>query len=604
MDPETGKPALDWGVPSQMGTRPYAGNSNLLGSLDLDDRPLKRFNGNASAYMEVKFLKHFSLRSTLGVTLLDDYETTYQNSQFGDAQNVQGRSTKENDRRITLTLNEVLSYNRTFGDHNIRVLIGHENYKYKRNDLSLTRTGFKFPDQTELDNAAVTESVGGSFEDNHTIESYFGGVNYAYNDKYLASASYRRDGSSRFATDVRWGNFYAAGIGWRISQEPFLQSVPWLNELKLKVSYGELGNDDIGLFYQYGNYYYADGTGGYAPVTGRPANPDLKWEGNKTLNAGFDFSIFSYRLQGTIEYFDRTSNDLLFDVPPALSTGGLNVFMNIGVMTNKGIDVSLGYNAIRKKDFDWRIDLNVTHFTNKITTLPPKQRENGIIQGTKKLLEGRSLFDFWLREFAGVDASTGDALYYRDVLGTDGKPTGERVLTNNITMASFYYRGSAIPDVAGGLTNSFRYKNFDLSILTTFAYGGKFYDGNYQTLMTSGLYGQHWHSDIKQRWQKPGDVTNIPRLQNAIVNQDGNSDKYLFDGSYLNIKNITLTYTFSKTLVNRLHLAGLQIFGNVDNAFLLTVKKGMDPQRNFGSTADATYPPFRIISAGINVNLQ
>jgi hypothetical protein len=295
---------------------------------------------------------------------------------------------------------------------------------------------------------------------------------------------------------------------------------------------------------------------------------------------------------------------LLFDVPLPVSTGYASVWQNIGSMKNYGVELQLGYNAVRTKNFNWRIDLNLTHFKNEITKLPPNQQEKGIVNGTKKLLVGHSIYDFWLREYAGVDASNGDALYYQDVLDANGKATGQRTVTNVYNNGTYYYKGSALPDVTGGLTNSFNYKNFDLSFLLTFSYGGLFYDGNYASIMHRGSAGTAWSTDILGRWQKPGDVTTIPRLQNAIAGQDGVSTRFLFDGSYLNVKNITLSYTMPKSLANRAKLDGLQIFCNVDNAYLFTAHKGMDPQRAFDGTSDATYTPFRTVSVGFTANLK
>ena len=193
----------------------------------------------------------------------------------------------------------------------------------------------------------------------------------------------------------------------------------------MRASYGEVGQDDIGLLYPYKDYYYGDGFGSYAIINGVIANPSLHWETNKKFNVGIDFTVLQNRLQGTIEYFNNVSQDLLFNVPLAPSYGALSVYQNIGSSTNKGIELQLGYNAIQKKDFDWRIDLNLTHLKNKVTKLPPLQTENGIVSGTKKISIGHSIFDFWLKEFAGVDAANGDALlYYKDVLDANAKPTG------------------------------------------------------------------------------------------------------------------------------------------------------------------------------------
>ncbi|MEJ7588913.1 MAG: TonB-dependent receptor [Ferruginibacter sp.] len=609
-----GEHKLDWGVPEQMGTRPYAGRSNLLGSLALDNISSNIFNGNANTFAEIKFLRDFTLRGTLGVNVYTDNNTDYQNNQYGDAAPSSpggsdgGRSTKSNNRQISLTANEVLTWRKSFGVHNLRVLGGHENYKYKNNFLSGSSTGFLFPGQSELDNGSGPFNLPNSNEDNHSIESYFGNINYDFDQKYLLSASYRTDGSSRFRDSVRWGNFYSVGLGWRVSQEKFLSNVNWLNELKFRASYGEQGNEALldpdgnALFYQYRNYYFANGNGTYSAPT-RPANPDLLWEKSKTINVGVDFAVFKNRLTGTVEYFNKISDNLLFDVPLPISTGFASTFQNIGSMRNYGIELQLGYNIVSGRNFNWRIDLNLTHFKNKLTKLPPKQTEKGIITGTKKLMIGHSIFDFWLPEYAGVDASNGDALYYKDVLDATGKPTS-RVLTNLYNQATYYFHSTALPDISGGITNSFNYKGFDLSVLVTFSYGGQFYDGNYASIMHRGDAGIALHTDILKRWQKPGDVTVVPRLQNAIGGQTGASSRWLVDGSWLNIKNVTLSYSLPKPIANRLHVGGLQVFGNVDNAWLFTAKKGMDPQRAFNGTADATYTPFRTVNVGFTFNLQ
>lgn len=616
MDPVTGNQKWDWGgsilnangaeVGSNMGTRPYLAIVNPLGQLTLDDQSTETLIGNANTYMELKFTKNLSFKTSLIVNLWDDRFTDYQNNQYGDAASNGGRSTKASDRQFTLTFNQILTYAKEFGKHNLKVLAGHENYRYQYNYQSANKTGFTIPGMTELDNGTEIFDQPSSYEDKHRLESYFTGINYDFEGKYLLSASYRRDGSSRFSPDNRWGNFYSVGAGWRISEENFMKSISWLNELKLKASYGETGNENLeDLYYPYKSLWNADGTGSYIPPT-TVGNEDLKWEGNKTLNIGFDFVMFQNRFQGTIEWYNRVSDDLLFYLPLPISTGNINKPVNVGTFENRGIDIQLGYNLIRKKDFDWRVDLNVTHYKNEVTKLPEQQVQNadGVVDGSFKLKEGQDRYRFWLREFAGVDAATGDALYYDDVLGQDGKPTGVRVLTNDISKADYYYHGSSIPDFSGGLINSFRYKNFDLSVLVSFSYGGLYYDGNYASLMHSGAFGQAWSTDINERWQQPGDVTNVPRIQNGTqATQDGASSRFLFDRSYLNIKNITLSYTFPRTLLNRLGISSLQFYTNVDNAAIFSAKKGLNPLSNIGGTSAQAYPIFRTMTVGLSVGL-
>jgi TonB-linked SusC/RagA family outer membrane protein len=607
-DPVTGGHKLDWGIPSQMGTRPYAGNSNLLGSLALDDRSSMVGNFNANTYIEAKFLKDFTFRTTLGGTYYNSYATTFQNPEFGDAANVDGRSTKGNTRQLSFTFNQVLSYDKTINeDHHFNVLLGHENYRFQSDFVEATRTGFPFPGTSELAPAATAEGST-SYQHNHRIEGYFSRLMYDFQEKYLFSASYRRDGTSRFFKDSRWGDFYSVGLGWRLSQEDFMSDVDWVNELKLKASYGETGNESILLSSGNPNYYgwqslYSLGNNNVnfpGAIIASLANQDLAWEKNGTLNIGADFALFNNRLQGTIEWYKKESSNLLFNVPLPLSTGIPSITRNTGTMYNKGIDLQLGYHAIRTTDVDWRIDLNLTQFKNKITKLPEENRENGIVSGSKKRVEGKGIYEFWLREYAGVDPQTGDALYYK---GGEPDGSGARTTVNNITQGDYYFQGTAIPDFRGGLQSSLRYKEFDLSVLFTFQSGGKFYDSNYLSLMHPGTYGSHWHADILNRWQNPGDITDVPRLQNALSTQNGASTRYLYDASYINFKNVSLGYNIPNAVLSQIGVANARIFSSVDNIHLFNSRKGMDPQQTFSGTADFTYTPVRTFTFGLSIGL-
>lgn len=597
-DPATNDKKLDWGVATQMGARPYAANSNLLGTLALDERSTRRSEGTANTFLEVKFLKDFAFKTSLGGNFYNGIGTAYQNSQFGDAANVTGRSTKSDTRNISYTFNQVLSWNKNFGDHGFNALAGHENYSIESRFMSATRTGFPFPGVVELAPAA-TLSGATSQTDQHKIESYFSQLNYNFKGKYLLSGSFRTDGSSRFFVDNRWGSFFSVGAGYRISEEKFLKKFTWLDELKLRGSYGQQGNEDTGDYYSWQGLYSLGFNNVNSPgaILSSIANPELEWEKNVSFNVGADFRLFN-KLDGTIEYYERTSQDLLFSVPLPLSTGLGSVLRNVGTMKNSGIELQLGYNAVSKKNFDYRIDVNLSRFKNEVTKLPQAE----IISGTKKLSVGQDIYAFWIREYAGVDPANGDALYYQDTKDASGNVTG-RTTVNNINNATYYYKGTAIPDLIGGVTNSFRYKNFDLSALVTFQVGGKFYDGNYATLMARGTYGQALSVNMLRRWQKPGDMTDVPRLQRGVANQDGISTRFLYDASYLTLKNVNLGYTIPKTVFQKYGINGFRAFVSVDNAITATKRLGMDPQRTFNGTSDFSYPIFRTFTFGLNVNL-
>ncbi|NDK56084.1 SusC/RagA family TonB-linked outer membrane protein [Pontibacter fetidus] len=606
-DPIRGGNALDWGggTNAPMGVRPYAPNSNLLGTLALDERSMRRSEATANTYAEAKFLKDFTFKTTFGGNYYNGYATTFQNSEFGDAAGDKGRSTKSDTRVLSYTFNQVLSWNKKFGEHSLSVLAGHENYAWESRSVSATKTGFPFPGTTELATAPTITAASSDFSQ-HRIEGYFSQLNYSLKDKYMASASFRRDGTSRFFQDARWGNFYSVGAGWRISEEEFM-SADWIDELKLRGSYGEQGNEATSSVYQWQQLYglgWNNGVNAGAIVTNLEAK-DLQWETNANFNVGADFKFFN-KVDGTIEYFQRTSDNLLFNVQlPFSSAGDLKQWANVGTMTNKGWELQLGYNAISTGDFDWRIDVNATTFKNEITKMPGGKP---IINGSKRLAEGHDIYEFWAPEYYGVDPNNGDALYrtnhefYDATLPSQYQIINGDTVTNRIANAHKSYHGSAIPDFTGGISNSFRYKGFDLAILTTFQVGGKFYDSNYQALMHRGAYGTAMHKDALNRWQKPGDITDVPRLQNAITLQDGYSTRWLFDASYLNIKNINLGYTLPQNAVSKIGLSNVRAFGSIDNAMIFTKNEGMDPQRDFNGTADYTYPVMRTYTVGLNAN--
>jgi hypothetical protein len=320
-----------------------------------------------------------------------------------------------------------------------------------------------------------------------------------------------------------------------------------------------------------------------------------------TFNTGIEFGFFN-RLRGTIEYFQRQSSNLLFSVPLPESTGISSKWANIGTMKNNGFELQLAFDIIKTNDLIWTFDVNATSYVNEITKMPtgPDGKPQEIISGTKKLSEGHSIFDFWLREYAGVDPTDGSALYYKDIKDLEDNVTG-RETTKDQNAASYYYTGSAIPKLYGGITNTITWKGISLSALLTYQVGGDMYDGNWASLMHTGAFGSHWSSDILNRWQKPGDVTDVPRLQNAYVAGTAASSRYLTDASFLSIRNVMVSYSLPKTLINRIDLQEARIFASGDNLGMLTARKGMDPQQSFGGTADFTYIPSKIISFGLNL---
>jgi len=583
-------------------TRPYAPNSNLMLTLPRDERSTALGSFSARIGAEISFLKDFKLRVSGNTDMSNYFLTTYQNYQYADAEAVKGRSTKEYRKVTSYTFNQILTWGRTFGSHRVSLLAGHENYLYTWANVSATRTGFTIP-TTQLVAASVAEGST-SYADEYSLEGYLFRGDYNFADKYYFSGSFRTDGSSRFYEDVRWGSFWSLGGSWRLSQEPFMENLTWLNDLKIKASFGEQGNDDIGNYYGWQSLFSISGrnNGNYnGAIHIQLENRALQWEKNANLNAGIEFALLN-RITGTFEYFIRNSSNLLFSVPLPQSTGISSKWENIGSMWNRGVEVELGVDILKISGFVWNLEVNATSYNNEISKMPlgSDGKPQEIISGTKKLSEGHSIYDFWLREWAGVDPDDGSALYYKDIKDTEGNVTG-RETTKDQNAASYYYVGTSIPGLYGGITNSLSFKGFEVSALVTYSMGGKMYDSNWAGLMHPGSFGTAWSTDIFNRWQKQGDVTNVPRLQNSYTAATAASSRYLTNASYVSLRNVTLSYRLPVSISNKLDMSALNVFVTGDNLGLISKRKGMDPQQSFSGTADFTYVPSRIISIGVNL---
>ncbi|MBW6499435.1 MAG: TonB-dependent receptor [Bacteroidales bacterium] len=583
--------------------RPYAGNANLVGSLELDDRSYKRENLGARTFALFKIMDGLTFRANLSADYYSLYQTTFQNPQFGDAANVQGRGTKNFNRSLSITFNQLLNYSRQFGDHNFDFLLGHESYKLLFNGLSSTRVGFPVPGITEI-GIATTTTDANSYQDEYAVEGYFTRLSYDYANRYYISGSFRRDGTSRFFEDSRWGNFFSVGASWRVTQEEFMQGLDWLDNLRVKASYGEQGNDRIGSYYAWQSFYALgwNNAGLSGGVYSTHENRNLVWESSNNTNVGFDFRVFD-RLSGELDYFIRKSSNLLFNVPLPPSTGVTSIRRNIGEMENRGIEFRLMYDVLQRSNLRWNIDFNITHLKNEITKMPEATPE--IISGTKKLMVGRSMYDYFLRETSRIDPETGTQYYFYDILDDNGDVIARRD-TNIVAQATRYYVGSAIPDFWGGITNNFNFGNFDLSVLFTYSYGGLMYDGTYGALVAGRLwatdYGNHYHKDALNRWVQPGDETGQARLEGG--NPDlygGTSEDLLFDMSYLALKNVTFGYNIPTRLMNQIGVSNLRLFVSGDNLFIWNNNQGMDPQHSFTGTTDFGYVPVRTVTFGLNL---
>ncbi len=576
------------------------GGKHIVAETQLSNDTYDRNFFSGRTFIDLNFTEHLTFTTNLSADYTDSYTSVYGNNIIGnDAPG--GSSLKQTDRARSVTFNQLLNYNRSFGSHTFGVLVGHESYDLYLSGVSAERRGQVVADNYELTNFATITGAGSSV-DMHRLESFLSRVNYDYNERFFVSGSYRRDGNSRFKREYRWDDFYSLGVAWRLDRETFLRPIGWIDALKLRSSYGRVGNDAGVGYYPYQALYALGFNNANEPGIRQSSlpNDDITWEGQKTMDVGIDFGLFNSRVTGTVEYYHRNSDDLIFAVQLPLSLGGYFVQRNIGSMVNRGLEVQLNGEVVRTAGFSWNLGLNVSTLTNEITRMPPGQPE--IISGSKKLMVGHSIFDYWMLDGQGVDPATGDELWRADVYDEDDsfvRAPGDTV-TNNSNNARYAYSGSAIPDVFGSITNRFRFRGFELSVLLTYQLGGKIYDASYAGIMHRGTYGVALHEDALRAWKNPGDITDVPRMQDGAPNIVSN--RWLVDASFLNLRNVTLSYQVPEALLSRFNATGARVFVSGENLHWFSARKGMNVQQTFTGVTSNAYMPARTISVGLNLN--
>lgn len=559
---------------------------------------------NGVAYFDFKLYEGLHLRLNGSYDLSNQYTVRYQNKYIGDGAPA-GAAARTQRKRETVGFNQILTYERTFKEkHNINVLAAHESNQYIYNYFYGRRTTQIADGNTELVNFVTTTDLT-SYQDELTDESYFTRLNYDYDGKYFISGSYRSDGSSKFASDKRWGDFWSIGASWRIDKEAFMENVKWIDILKLRGSYGEVGNNSGISWYAYQGLYDLDYNNQNEPgiLQATLPAPNLLWEKSTSNDIAVDFTMLNYRLNGTIEFYNRKSDNLLFNVPLPLSSGSTSIPENVGSMFNKGFELTLDYDIFAKDDFTWNSGIVLTTIKNEFTKLPQEE----IINGSKKLMVGHSIYDYWLRDWYGVDPADGAALYIPtqeaiDNNGSDIREVNGTTVTTSAGNAEYHYAGSAIPKLTGALNNSFTYKGFTLDFMFTYQIGGDALDYNFQSIMSSGDYGNALSVEILDRWQQPGDITDVPRMDpNETSDFDATSDRWLIDASYLNLKRINFRYGFSQNIIEAIKVSDLQLYASAENVFSINNRTGLDVQQEFNGTNSNVYTPSRIVTLGVIV---
>ena len=647
MDPATGRKMYDYGDNgneniSEEGGRPYAFGINPAGSLEWDKSRSRMHQTVANAFLEFKLYEGLKFTVNAGVQYLNQRHNGLTNKYYGDAAGI-GRVSNTQFNHLAFTSNQLLEYTKTFGEHMVRVMAGHEITYYTYNMQYGYKKNIVEDDANELSNAVSMDAVEG-YARTSTLESALATATYEYDNRYLITANYRADGSSKFAKGHRWGHFGSVGAAWNFTNEHFFEgteAADWLKNGKLRLSWGVLGNQEIGdmLFSDKYNVENVDGNKGY--VWGYKGNPELTWERTSTIDLGLEFSISKY-LDVEIDYFYKETDNMLFPryVAPSLGYGGY--YVNDAAMWNQGLEFDFKAHAIDLRNIKLDVRLNGGFYRNQMLQMPiDGYDENGnpermVMSGGMAV--GHSTADWYMTHYEGVndqgqamytayyDASKGGFGHNSAELINDGqkgdnyigsvyeyklKHPNADIQTVAVTGEEYSYAGSNyvgksyMPDLDGGFGIDFEAYGVTLSVSCSYRIGGYGYDNMYAMLMHSDKIGSmNWHKDIKNAWTETNKDTNIPRLSNgADQYANASSDRFLTSNSFLSLNNINLGYKFPKKWIEKIKLNQLQIWVAADNLCIASARRGYNPMMSSsGSNSYNDYSPLSTVMGGIKVH--
>ena len=562
---------------------------------------IKRVTGKL--FGEYKITKNLTFNSDFGYDYYNQKEKEYRGKK-APIMSTDGYAFNSWVDTENIIFSNYLSYNLKLGSHNFSAIAGTELNKNRREYGSVT--GIKFPsdDFQNIDSAGEINAGEGNASE-YSFFSYFARANYDYQGKYLLKASIRRDGSSRFGKANRYGTFPAFSAGWVLSKEDFLSSSNVISLLKLRASWGQTGNAEIGNFASRDLWNAASYKQLPAIEPSQPESPDLTWEKSNQTDIGLDFGLFNNRITGEIDYYNKKTNGLLFYQNIPYTSGYSNIYRNIGDMKNTGFELVINTQNIKKDNFTWDTNFNLALNNNEVTALPDGNKDQ--IPGNVIRRVGERLDSFYLVEYAGVDSANGDALYYKNTLKADG--TLDKTTTNDYSEAQRIIAGSSTPNWIAGLTNTIEYKNFDFSFTLYGEFGGNLYNSGGKFMSTSGGNGYDNQTvDQMNRWQNPGDITNVPQARLGKGNGAEESTRYLEKNDFVRLRNLSLGYSFNKSLINALGVNKLRIYVSAINALTFTKYSGYDPEarsdtnRGGGGSTFYSAPPAKTVTFGINVN--
>lgn len=610
---ENGNPQYDYGVAATNYpgfTRAFMATGNPMGSNRYNETLSKGNKLNGAFSVDVNLMSNLKFSATSTLDWGNTVGSWYENSLYGSKVSVNGTISKSQQNTFRQNHVQTLTYFDQYGLNSVSLMLGHEYYNNKLVYLGANAQGVFSPDIKEI-NAAAKPLTSNSYTSEYNVEGYFVHLSYDYDAKYFASFSYRCDASSKFAKDSRWGNFWSVGGTWLINKESFFE-VGWVNQLKVKFSIGQQGNDNIDSF-AYTDMYSlipASETVMSAKFS-RIGNPDITWETTTNMNTGVEFTLFNNRLAGSVDYYRKKTTDLLFWISIPESGGARGYYGNVGDIRNSGVEVSLQGSVIRTDNVDWTLMFNIAHNKDKILKLPKAKTTEfgGFVDQSIWYKEGGSLYNQMYRQYAGVNEK-GEAVYWvddelgRGVTNRPGKRHDSK--TTDPNEATRYELGSSLPDAYGGFGTSLTVHGFDLSLSFDYQLGGRIYDSRYAYLMgniaSTADAGHAVHKDVLKSWTSENSSSSIPRFQYGDQYTTAASDRWLTSARYLNFQSFSLGYTLPERWVSRLSIRKLRIYVSGENLCFWSARKGLDPRYSYTSSESLNvYSPVRTILGGLQL---
>jgi len=555
-------------------------------------------------FLEWEIIDHLKFKTLVSMDFIFADYKNYQNRQYGDSQPENGTSYRSNEQNFNLVFQNSLAYDMMIDDHHFNFLALMEFQQNNGHYVFGAGENFSTDDLTNINQAGANWDAGSSFADWMNL-SYLGMVNYNYQGRYIADATYRREGSSKFAEDLRFGNFWSVGAAWNLSQETFLSSASWLSNLRVRASYGVSGNSDVGINrYQALLSYDADYNANGAVYPSRFGNSLLTWEKNSNMDVGVDFGLLEGRIGGSVSYFYKNTYDLLQDVPLTRTSGHTSITQNVGTVVNKGVEALLNVDIVRTSDFNVSVSANFATLDNEVKELAidANGEDINIETGTRKIEVGHPIYEWNMKKWAGVDPANGDPLWYVDAEGD--------ATTNDYNAAEKQYLGkSAIPTYSGGVALHVDFKGIFLDANIYFAGGHMVYEDWSRYTHDNGRYTTDYFNgvaDLTTSWTEVGQETEYPKIYHGYNPNFAShtSSRFLYEGNYGRVKNLTLGYDLPTSVVSKIKFSAIRIYVMGTNLFTWVKDDRLqyDPEVRANGFTYLTTPPVKSIIFGVNFN--